>query len=342
MIGRRDIDAVVIVVPDHWHALMTVAAAKAGKDIYCEKPLSLCVRQGREMVRAVRRHRRVLQTGSMWRSHAAARKACELVRNGRIGQVKRVFSEVAANNTVSPGPGWQPMPVPVGFDYQTWLGPAPAAPYHKDRCFYRFRFILDYSGGQTTNFGCHSNGLVQWALGADGGGPVEFEDLGAEWPPAGDLFTTATKVAFRARYADGGELDCRTTKRGFGVRFEGTEGWVEFSAAGLRTSPESLKDSQIGPAEIHLAPGGRAPAEPAAKRSMSYDHVRNFLDCIKSREDPVEPVEAGHRTASLCHLGNIAMKLRRKIRWDPAQEQVLGDPQAGLMLDRAMRPPWTI
>ena len=211
VIGRRDVDAVVIVVPDHWHAIMTVAAAKAGKDIYCEKPLSLCVRQGQAMVEAVRRHKRVLQTGSQWRSHPVARKACELVRNGRIGQVKQVLTDVAENNMPSPGPGWKPMPVPEGFDYQTWLGPAPTAPYHKDRCFYRFRFILDYSGGQTTNFGCHSNELVQWALGADHTGPIEFEDLGAEWPPAGALFTTATKVDFRARYADGVELRCRTS-----------------------------------------------------------------------------------------------------------------------------------
>jgi len=342
IIGRADIDAVAIVVPDHWHALMTAAAAKAGKDIYCEKPLSLCVRQGQAMVEAVRRHKRILQTGSHWRSDPVARKACELVRNGRIGQVKRIFTDIAANNAPSPGPGWKPMPVPEGFDYQRWLGPAPAAPYHKDRCLYRFRFILDYSGGQTTNFGCHSNGLVQWALGADGGGPVEFEDLGAEWPVPGDLFTTATKVDFRARYADGVELICRTTQRGFGARFEGSEGWIDFSAKGLQTFPESLKDAKIGPNEIHLAPGAENEPEGGPKRSASSAHVRNFLDCVKSRNDPIEPVEAGHRTASLCHLGNIAMKLRRKIRWDPKQEQILDDNEAGRMLGRAMRAPWII
>ncbi len=202
VLRRDDVDAVAIVVPDHWHALITIAAAAAGKDIYCEKPLSLCIWQGQKMVEAVRKHKRVLQTGSMWRSDPLTRRAIELVRNGRIGKVKRILTDVAANNAVSPGPGWQPMPVPEGFDYDFWLGPAPKAPYHKDRCFYRFRFILDYSGGQTTNFGCHSNGLVQWALGEDAGGPVEFENRGSEWPPAGDLFTTATKVDFLARYAE--------------------------------------------------------------------------------------------------------------------------------------------
>ncbi len=342
LLGRSDVDAVAIVVPDHWHAIMTVMAARAGKDIYCEKPLSLCVRQGQDMVKAVREHKRILQTGSQFRSDPVAQHACELVRNGRIGQLKRVFTEVAENNVPSPGPGWKPMPVPQGFDYEMWLGPAPSAPYHKDRCLYRFRFILDYSGGQTTNFGCHSNGLAQWALGADHDGPVEFEDIGAEWPLPEDLFTTATKVAFRACYADGVELICKTTKRGLGVRFEGTEGWVEFSPEGFWTSPESLKDSKIAPQEVHLAAGRKDQPENVRKHSRSYNHVRNFIDCVKSREDPVEPVEAGHRTASLCHLGNIAMKLRRKIRWDPKQERVLDDPEAGGMLGRATRAPWTI
>lgn len=342
VIDRSDVDAVVIIVPDHWHAIMTVMAAKAGKDIYCEKPLSLTIRQGQEMVKAVRQYKRVLQTGSMYRSNDAARFACELVRNGRIGQVARILTEVSENNAESPGPDWKPMPVPEGFDYETWLGPAPAAPYHKDRCFYRFRFILDYSGGQTTNFGCHSNGLAQWALGADHGGPVEFEDLGAEWPVPGDLFTTATKVAFRARYASGVELICKTTKRGFATRFEGTEGWVEFDYKGIQTSPESLKTAKIGLQEIHLPVSVKNRLEDGRKHSMSYDHVRNFIDCVKSREEPVEPVEAGHRTASLCHLGNIAMKLHRKIRWDPQQEQILGDEEAAAMLSRPMRAPWSL
>jgi hypothetical protein len=182
IIECSDLDAVAIIVPDHWHVVMAVLAAKAGKDIYCEKPLALTIRQGQRIAKAVRENNRVLQTGSMYRSDPEARFVCELVRNGRIGKVKRVITDVAENNAKGPGPGWMPMPVPEGFDYETWLGPAPLAPYHKDRCFYRFRFISAYSGGQTTNFGCHSNGLAQWALGADNGGPVEFEDLGSEWP----------------------------------------------------------------------------------------------------------------------------------------------------------------
>lgn len=342
VIGRSDVDAVVIIVPDHWHAIMTVMAAKAGKDIYCEKPLSLTIRQGQEMVKAVRQYKRVLQTGCMWRSCPAASFACELVRNGRIGKVQRILTEVAENNAKSPGPDWKPMPVPEGFDYETWLGPAPSAPYHVDRCFYRFRFILDYSGGQTTNFGCHSNGLAQWAMGADHSGPVEFEDLGSEWPAPDDLFTTATKVGFRARYDNGVELICKTTKRGFATRFEGTEGWVEFDYQGIQTSPESLRTTTLGPNEIRLSISAKDQPEDRTKHTISYKHVRNFIDCVKSREEPVEPVEAGHRTASLCHLGNIAMKLHRKIRWDPQHEQILNDEEAAGMLSRPIRAPWSL
>ena len=341
VLGRADVDAVTIIVPDHWHAIMTVMAAKAGKDIYCEKPMSLTVQDGQEMVKAVRQHKRVFQTGSQYRSSLAARKACELVRNGRIGQLKRILTDISPGNPPGPGPGWKPMPIPEGFDYQTWLGPAPSAPYHKDRCLYRFRFILDYSGGQTTNIGCHTNDIAQWGNGTDLSGPVEFEDLGAEWPAPGGLFNTATKARFRACYANGVELICQSTKRGFNVRFEGSEGWVEFSLHGLRTSPASLKDVTFGPQEIRLPVSIQGRHEDSL-RYYPADHVQNFLDCVKSREEPVEPVEAGHRTASLCHLGNIAMRLRRKIRWDPKQEQILGDSEAGAMLSRPTRAPWTI
>jgi len=339
LLARSDIDVVALVVPDHWHAIMTIMAAKAGKDVYCEKPLSLTVAQGQAMVKAVRQHKRILQTGSHFRSSPNNRFACELVRNGRIGQVKRVLTFIAEQNAVDPGPGWQPMPVPEGFDYEMWLGPAPKAPYHAGRCLYRFRFNLDYSGGQTTNFGAHSNDIAQWGLGMDHTGPVEFEDMGSEWPPKGSLYTTATKVHFRARYANGIELICETREPKMGARFEGTEGWVQFGFGGLKTSPESLMTSPIGPNEIHLPHSIPSRTEDVYKNYLP-DHVRNFLDSVKSRRDPIEPVEIGHRTATLCHLGNIAMRLKRKIRWDPQQETILGDDEASAMLSRPMRAPW--
>ncbi len=341
VLARDDIDVVTCVVPDHWHALVTVMAARAGKDIYCEKPLTLAVDQGHAMIKAVRENHRVLQTGSHYRSSPDNRRGCELVRNGRIGEVKRILTQVAEINAVEPGPGWQPMPVPPGFDYDMWLGPAPRAPYHAGRCFYRFRFNLDYSGGQVTNFGAHSNDAAQWALGMDSSGPIEVEDLGSEWPPKGCLYNTATKTAFRARYANGVELICKTDKPGFGVRFEGTEGWVEYGYQGLKTYPESLKTSKIGPNEIHLPVSNPQRTEESSKYHIP-DHVRNFLNCVKSRQDPIAPVETGHRSATVCHIGNIAMQLHRKLQWDPKKEMFVGDDEANKKLSRAMRAPWSL
>ncbi len=327
VLARDDVDAVMIATPDHWHALATVMACEAGKDIYCQKPLSLTIHDGQQMVQAVRKHGRILQTGSQHRSRAKVRRVCELVRNGRIGEVKRVIAMVTGSSA-GPGPGWKEMPVPEGFDYDMWLGPAPDAPYHIDRCLYRFRFHLDYSGGQVTNLGAHSNDIAQWALGTEDTGPVEFEDLGSEWPSEGHLYTTAMKTNFRARYASGVELICRTQAPGFGVRFEGTEGWIQYAHYKIEASSDAIIDSVIGPDEIHLP--------------VSDDHYRNFLDSVKSRKDPIEPVETGHRTASICHVGNIAMRLKRKLQWDPQQEMFVNDDEANQMLRRPYRKPWKI
>ena len=328
VLGRADIDAVMVILPDHWHALATVMACRAGKDIYCQKPLSLTIHDGQQMVKAVRKYKRILQTGSQYRSNSVVRRACELVRNGRIGEVKRVTA-IVNSSSAGPGPGWEPMPVPDGFDYDTWLGPAPQAPYHIDRCLYRFRFHLDYSGGQVTNTGAHSNDIVQWALGTDLTGPVEFEDMGkAVWPPSTHLYTTAMKTAFRARHANGIELICQTQDPGFGARFEGTEGWLQYTYNKIQASSDKITDSEIGPNEIHLP--------------VSDNHYRNWIDSVKSRVEPIEPVEVGHRTASICHCGNIAMRLKRKLQWNPETETFVNDDEANQMLRRPCRAPWTL
>lgn len=336
IIDRSDIDAVAIVAPDHWHAIMTIRAAEAGKDIFCQKPLSLTVRQGQEMVRAVRENGRILQVGSQWRSSAAVRFACELVLNGRIGQLQKIKTTIALNNKQGPGPGWQPMPVPEGFDYDRWLGPAPEAPYHVDRCIYKFRFGLDYSGGQITNFGAHALDIAQIGNGTSQTGPVEVEGLQAEWPPEGSLFTTAITSKFRARYANGVELTCESAAPYFGARFEGTEGWVEFTSKGVKAYPESLLTTEFGPNEIKL-PVLNRDATPEKPGNFYSDHLRNFLDCVKSREEPIEPVEVGHRTATICHLGNIALQRMEKLRWDPEAERFPDNEQANAMLDRPSR-----
>lgn len=327
VLARPDVDAVAIVVPDQWHVVMTVLAARAGKDIYCEKPLSLTVEDGQAMVKAVRRHGVILQTGSHERSSRQTRFACELVRNGRIGQLKRIVAVVGPWNKTGPEGGWEPMPVPDGFDYDRWLGPAPWAEYHKDRCLYNFRFHLDYSGGQVTNYGAHSLDMAQWGNNADHTGPVEFEDAGSEWPADG-LFNVAKTVHFRARYANGVELECITRGENMSCRFEGTEGWVETGYGGFSTQPYSLRTSAIAAHEIRLGD--------------STNHIRNFLDCIKIRQEPAAPVEIGHRSATLCHIANIAMQLKRKLRWDPQAERFIGDADANRMLGRTAREPWSV
>lgn len=326
IINRRDIDAVLIVTPDHWHAIMTIMAAKAGKDIYCEKPLSLTVAGGRAMVQAVRKYNIILQTGTQNRSNQQVRFACELVRNGRIGKLKRIIVNLDRHPVRFPIDSWQPMPVPDGFDYDMWLGPAPWAPYHKYRCLYTFRFGTDYSGGETTNTGAHCFDIAQWANGTDRTGPVEFEDLGSRFPPKDALFNTVSKVHFRARYANGVELLCTPNPRNEAARFEGTEGSIDAGWYECRPHPESLKKSIIRPDEINLY--------------RSNDHYANFIDCVKTRRDPVAPVEVGHRSATICHLANIVMMLKRKLHWNPENERFIGDEQANRMLSKPMRSPW--
>ncbi|MCK4294793.1 MAG: Gfo/Idh/MocA family oxidoreductase, partial [Planctomycetes bacterium] len=243
VLTRDDIDAVVIVTPDHWHAIMTVMAARAGKDIYCEKPLSLTIAGGRAMVEAVRRYGVILQTGTHHRSKDRIRFVCELVRNGRIGRLKKIITQTGA---YAKGPDWEPMPIPEGFDYDMWLGPAPWVAYHKDRCIYKFRMILDYSGGEVTNTGAHSIDIAQWANGTELTGPVEVEDLGGEFPESG-LRNTASKVHFRAVFANGVELICMGKGPSQAARFEGSEGWIDCGYSEFKTYPESLKSSVIGP-----------------------------------------------------------------------------------------------
>ena len=316
--------------PDHWHEPMTIAAAEAGKDIYCEKPLGLTIGGQQKVIEAVRKHERILQTGNHERSNPIVRQACELVRSGAIGEVKRVVANVGRHNKIGPGPGWKPMPVPDGFDYDLWLGPAPDAPYHQDRCLYNFRFNYDYAGGQVTNFGAHSLDMAQWGLGMDDTGPVQVEYVYADYLPKGSLFNAATHTLFRCRYANGAVLECFTAEPSVRCMFEGTEGMVRIDNMGQNffATPKSIWPKEITGNE---------------KYHSGDDHVRNFLDCIKSRSEPVAPVEIGHRSASICHLGNIAIKLQAKLKWDPKAERFVDSKsdEANQQLTRTPRESWT-
>jgi len=321
LLARDDIDVVVNSTPDHWHVPIAIAAAKGGKDIYCEKPLTLTIAEGRLLVDAVQRYGRVLQTGSQQRSGSRFRFACELARNGRLGELHTVHTWLRKGRATGVHP---PMPVPDGFDYELWLGPAPAAPYTQMRCHYNFRFIKDYSGGEMTNFGAHDLDIAQWGLGMDDSGPVEIEGH-AEYPTEG-LFNLPMSFEVKYTYANGVKI--LNHSDGNGVRFEGSEGWVYVNRREIRAEPANLLTTAVGPDEIHLY--------------ESKDHKRDFLDCLKSRTQPVADVEIGHRTATVCHLGNIAMELGRKLQWDPEKERFVDDPAADSMLDRSIRSPWYI
>lgn len=341
ILDRDDIDVVAIVTPDHWHAPMVIRAAEAGKDIFCQKPMTLTLSEGPAMAAAVRKHNRVFQTGSQYRSNFRARHICELVRNGYIGELKSMHVNIGYNNKVGPGPGWQPMPVPEGFDYQRWIGPAPMVPYHEMRCIYKFRFGLDYSGGQITNLGAHSLDIAQWGNNTDHTGPVEIEGLDAKWPAPGSLFTTAFEAKFRARYANGVELFGESNDDYMGVKFVGTEGWVKYGLFGkVEASSKAIETAQLGPNDERLPVSN--PARSFAEMGDYYgDHVRNFIDCVKTREDPLEPVEVGHRTASVAHLWNIAvMRMGHVMEWDPENEAFTNDDLANNLRSRPARE-WT-
>ncbi len=318
---RDDIDAVSIGTPDHWHTLPAIDAARYGKDSYVEKPLTLTIEEGIRLREEVNKYGVVLQTGSQQRSDRDFRFACELVRNGYIGDVEEVRVTIPGNNRTT-GPTWEPMEVPEPLDYDFWLGPAKWEPYHEQRCHYQFRFILYYSGGQVTNWGAHYLDIAQWGLGMDNSGPVEVWGEG-EFPESG-LFTTATRVDFTCRYDNGVILTCKTG--GAGTEFIGSEGRIFVSRSRLEADPSSILDQVIKPEEIHLY--------------NSNDHHQDFLNSVKDRTQPITNVEVGHRSSTVCHLGNIAMLTKRHIEWDPQKEIFPGDADAEAMKHRPMRAPW--
>jgi predicted dehydrogenase len=327
VLSRKDIDAVEVALPDHWHAIPVIAACKAGKDIYCQKPLALTIAEGRAMSNAVRQSKVVFQTGSQQRSDSNFRRVCEYVRNGRIGKLQTVKCGMPSGRPDfgKTGNRKKPEQVPDGFDYNMWLGPAPNAPYAPARCHVNFRWIYDYSGGQVTDWGGHHPDCAQWGMGTEETGPIEIANAKGEFPPD-ELWNTATSYYFAAIYRNGVTLMISDKLRG-GVTFEGTEGWAWANRGQCDAEPKSILTSKIGPNEIHLY--------------ESHDHYRNFIDCVISRKEPVAPVETAHRSITICHLGNIAMRLGRKsLKWDPAKEQIIGDEEAAKMLSRTYRAPW--
>ncbi len=326
LVARDDVDAVCVATPDHWHVIPSLAAIRAGKDVICEKPLTLTVQEGRVLSDAVARHDRVFQTASENRSKSNFLRACELVRNGRIGKLHTIRAGLPGGPE-NAGKLHAPQPVPQHLDYDMWLGPAPAAPYTSARVHYHFRWILDYSGGYVTDWGAHILDVAQWGNDTELSGPVSVEGHGTF--PQDGLYNTATAFEITYEYANGVTLICTST--GPSIRFEGTDGWVHVPSWGgamVASSPD-IFSSVIGPGETHL-------------RTCRGREHRDFLDCVKTRQPTYAPAEVGHRTATVCHIGNISMLLGRKLRWDPVKERFVNDAQANAMLSRAMRRPWTL
>jgi predicted dehydrogenase len=312
LLSRNDIDAVLIATPDHWHALISIEAMKAGKDVYCEKPITLTIREAQTLREAVHRYNRVLQVGTQQRSSASFRRACELVRNGRIGKVTAVHVNVGGTSRLFDAPEEKP---PPGFDWDLWLGQAPWRPY-SSRIHRPWMSHRDFSGGEMTNWGAHHFDIAQWGLGKDHTGPVEI------LPPDGREIKQLTY-----RYDDGSTIH-HGGHPNPGVTFIGTEGVVHTDRWFCRTEPAGINKTTIGPDETHLY--------------VSDNHHDNFVECIRTRKDPIAHIDQLSRSISLCHLGNIAYWLNRPLKWDPAKERFVNDEAADRWLSRAQRAPWTI
>ncbi|MBW7990212.1 MAG: Gfo/Idh/MocA family oxidoreductase [Planctomycetes bacterium] len=324
IIERDDIDAVMISTPDHWHVPISIMAAKAGKDVECEKP-TLTVEEGRILCETMKRYNRVFQWSTEDRSVDVYHRMCELVRNGRIGKVHTVRVELPSGPDTPGDP--TPMPVPDGFDYDMWLGPAPYAPYTKDRIHWNFRWIHDYSGGMLTDWGAHLLDGAQWGNDSEHTGPVSVEGKGEFWRDG--LYNSAKDFRIEYKYASGVRLI--VTSGTPSLRFEGSDGWIGNRGwrAKLQAEPKSILKSVIGPNEIHLY-------------TCKAGEQRNFLDSVKSRKDCYFPPEIGHRCFTIAHIGNISMLLGRKLKWDPDRERFINDKQANRMLSRFMRSPWRL
>lgn len=321
LLARRDIDAVMISTPDHWHVPMAITALRAGKDVACEKPLTRCIAEGRLLCEVVSKTGRVFRTDSEFRSSKTMHRAAQLVRNGRIGKLQRIITMTPKDPTLAAQPD---MSVPEELDYELWQGPAPRRPYTLQRVHPRHEAkgrpgwlcIRDYADGMMANWGAHLNDIALWGAGLDHTGPVEVTGTG-KYPPAGNLWDIIAEFDVTFRYANGVTLQCKTDKPI--IRWEGTEGWIQVKYPNdIEAQPEGILEWSPGPKDTRL--------------TYKTSEKRDFLDSVKSRQQPLYDVEAGHRNNSLAHLSLIAIDLGRKLKWDPAKEQFLGDAEANRRL----------
>jgi predicted dehydrogenase len=337
VLDRKDVDIVVNVTPDHWHTIINLAAADAKKDVYAEKPLTLTIDEGKRVVKAVRKHKIVLQTGTQQRSHKLFRFACELARNGRIGTLKTVTVYLPAG--LREGPFAPQQSVPAGFNWDFWLGQAPQVDYLKERTHQTFRWWWDYSGGPVTDWGAHHNDTARWAIGLDGPTEIEAKVI---TPPIEGGYTTPQEFEAELKWANGVTQIVKTTKddspfgaivnpqgQRNGVRLEGTDGWIWVNRSQLEASDPSMLDKPLD--------------NPKVKLDVSDDHMGNFIDAVRTRKNPISPVEEGHRSAVIGHLIVIALRTGKALRWNPAKEKFEGngEKEANAHLARPQRKPYT-
>lgn len=329
---RDDVDVVLVVTPDHWHALPTIYACQAGKDVYCEKPLATTIEEGRAMVEAVKRNNRVLQMGTQWRSGEHYRAAIEFVQSGKLGGIRmvRVWAYLDWVGGIGNPPDCDP---PPGADYDMWLGPAPKRPFNPNRFHFNFRWFWDYAGGLMTDWGVHLINIALWGMGTEAprsvyssGGKRVIDD-NAETPDTQITvydFPSYTMI-FEHQMVGGVGIGGRP----HGILFSGTEGTLIIDEQGWEVIPEPKKKS-LEPFKAGPGPDAR----PA--------HVRNFLDCVKSREQPVEHVELGHYVSTVAHLGNLALRTQSQIDWDPEKEKAKGNRAANQLIEANYRQPWKL
>jgi predicted dehydrogenase len=321
LLERDDIHVIINGTPDHWHTLVNLAAVRAGKDIYTEKPLTLTIEEGKRLVKAVRGAQRVLQVGSQQRSDTRFRLACELVRNGRIGKLQHMLVGLPTGPREGP---FAPVPVPPEMDWDFYLGQTPKIDYNGHNSHWNFRWWYQFSGGQMTDWGAHHNDIAQWGNGTELSGPVEVDGKGlVEMIPGGYDAMAEYKVA--CKYANGVGMTI-TNRAPNGVKFEGADGWIFVTRGEIKASKPELLDEAL--------PAG------ALRLYKSDNHMGNFFECVRSRKDPICPVEIGHRSISVAHLGVISVRLGRPLKWDPDKEEFVGDKEANQWLSRPMRKPY--
>jgi predicted dehydrogenase len=335
VLDRKDVDVIINATPDHWHSLINIAAATAKKDIYGEKPLTLTIDEGKQVVKAVRKEKVILQTGTQQRSNKLFRLACELARNGRLGKLTQVTVYVPAGLREGP---FKPVPVPEGFNWDYWLGQAPQVEYLKERTHSTFRWWFDYSGGPVTDWGAHHNDIARWAIGLDGPQDVQAHAL-TEPIPGG--YTTPSEFEAVLNWGGGVKQVVKTTVddspfgvalkpdgQRNGVRIEGTTGWIWVNRTNINASDPEMLDTPL--------------TDPKVKLEVSDDHMANFFEAVKNRKDPICPVETGHQSAVVGHLIVAALRTGKTLHWDAAQEKFVGDnaKDGNNLLARKMRKPY--